>query len=139
VAVVADTGAIYDSSDTYHLSVCAVVEREPGSIYVPVAILAEIDYLLLEYLGPQAELDFLKSIDSGAFTLEPLTTVDFTRCLEIIEQYRDLKLGLADAAVMATAERLGVRRILTLDERDFRAVLANDGQPFILLPSDESP
>ena len=36
---------------------------------------------------------------------------------------------------MATAERLGVPRILTLDERDFRAVRPLKG-PFVLLPSD---
>ena len=54
----------------------------------------------------------------------------------IVANYRDLDLGLADAAVIATAERLGVNRILTVDERDFRAVRAADGKPFTLLPAD---
>jgi predicted nucleic acid-binding protein len=43
---------------------------------------------------------------------------------------------LADASVIATAERLGTRRILTVDERHFRVVRASDGKPFILLPAD---
>jgi predicted nucleic acid-binding protein len=41
-----------------------------------------------------------------------------------------------DASVIATAERLGTLRILTLDERDFRAVRSQSGQPFVLLPAD---
>lgn len=37
---------------------------------MPSAILAEIDYLLREFLGVEAELDFLASLRSGAFELE---------------------------------------------------------------------
>ena len=39
-------------------------------------------------------------------------------------------------ALYRTAERLGVNRILTVDERDFRAVRAAGGKPFQLLPAD---
>ena len=92
--------------------------------------------MLREYLGVDAELDFLDGIASGAYTLEPLADEDLARCRELIAKYRNLNLGLADAAVIATAERFGIRRILTIDERDFRAVRAKDGLPLILLPSD---
>jgi predicted nucleic acid-binding protein len=50
--------------------------------------------------------------------------------------HADLDLGLADASVIAAAERKGVRRILTVDLRDFRVVRALDGKPFSLLPAD---
>lgn len=76
-----------------------MIESEPRSIIVPVAILAELDYLLREFLGVDAELDFLEGIASGAYTLEPLTSDNLARCRELIAQYRDLDLGLADAAV----------------------------------------
>ena len=138
MSLVADSGAlyaIYDAGDAQHRRVRRVVERERGSIIVPTVILAEVDYLLREFLGIAAELDFLDGIAAGAYTLEPLTAPDLVRCRELIAGYRDLDLGLADTAVMATAERLGVPRILTLDERDFRAVRPLKG-PFVLLPSD---
>ena len=38
-----------------------------------------------------------------------------------------LEIGLVDSAVIATAERLQIRRVLTVDERDFRAVRAKGG------------
>jgi hypothetical protein len=81
-------------------------------------------------------IDFVESIMSGSFTLENLTPEDVVRCHELISSYQDLDLGLVDAAVIATAERLNIHRILTVDERDFRAVRPKGGRPLLLLPAD---
>ena len=54
MAVIADSGAIYalyDAADTHHARVRDVVEHERGPLVVPMAILAEVDYLLREFLG----------------------------------------------------------------------------------------
>lgn len=51
-------------------------------------------------------------------------------------QYQDLNLGLADASVIATAERLRIQAILTLDERHFRVIRPNGFDHFILYPAD---
>ena len=144
MALVADTGALYalyDADDRHHAAVRQVVEDERGPIVIPVVILAELDYLLREFLSVEAELDFLDGIASGAYTLEPFTTEDLARVRELIATYSALDIGLADAAVVATAERLRVPRILTVDERDFRAIRPRRGH-FTLLPADyrgESP
>lgn len=37
---------------------------------------------------------------------------------------------------MASAERLGILRIFTADERNFRAVRPKKGKHFVLLPAD---
>lgn len=137
--LIADSGALYalyDKSDQHHLRVRSAIDAHQGPIVIPTAILAEVDYLLREWLGVDAELDFLDSLEMGAFELEPFMSADLKRCRELLVQYRDLKLGLADAAVMATAERLGTDRILTVDERHFRAVVSKKGQAFLLLPAD---
>ncbi|MGI9304109.1 MAG: PIN domain-containing protein [Gammaproteobacteria bacterium] len=102
---------------------------------IPTAILGELDYLLREFLGIDAELDFLHGLAAGSFTLEPFTAADLERCQELIALYRDLDLALADAAVIATAERLKIDRVLTQDQRDFRAVRPRHG-PFVILPGD---
>ncbi len=139
MALVADAGAIYalyDKHDRHSARVRRAFDRERGIVVIPAAILGELDYLLRVHLGIAAELDFMESLLSGAFTLENLTAEDLARCHELITQYRDLDLGLADAAVIATAERLGIDRILTVDERDFRVVRSKRGRPFVLLPAD---
>jgi predicted nucleic acid-binding protein len=139
MAAVADSGAIYglyNRRDRYHRALRTAIIHEPGAILIPAAILSEVDYLMVAKLGVKAELDLLDDILEGAFTLEPFTLADLRRSREIIGQYATLNLGLADAAVIATAERLGTRRILTVDERHFRVIRSSDGKPFTLLPAD---
>jgi hypothetical protein len=139
MALVADSGALYalyDEEDEYHEAAVEVLRQERGRVIVPMAILAEVDYLLRQMLGIGAELDFLKALRLGFYQLEPFGEEDMERCSELIDKYRNLDLGLADSSVIATAERLGIQRIFTVDERDFRIVRSKSGQPFILLPAD---
>jgi predicted nucleic acid-binding protein len=142
VTVVADSGALYalyDADDRHHDAVKRAVAAARGPILVPAVLLAEVDYLLREYLGIDAELDFLASLADGAFVLEHFLPPDLARARELVEQYRSLDLGLADAVVVATAERLHVPTILTVDERDFRVVRHRSGASFTLWPADMGP
>lgn len=138
MSLVADSGALYalyDADDAHHVAVVEVLRSHRGPIVVPVVILAEVDYLLREFLGADAELAFLRGLAEGAYRVEPFGADDLDRCRELIEIYRGLDIGLADAAVAATAERLGIRTVLTVDERDFRAIKPKTGF-FTLLPFD---
>jgi hypothetical protein len=138
MALIVDSGAVYalyDADDAHHAAVRRVVEHDPGPLIIPTVILAEIDYLLREFLGVDAELCFFQDVANGAFLLEPLTMTDWTRCHELVALYRDLNPGLADTAVFATAERLNIKKVLTVDERDFRAMRSKLGF-LILLPAD---
>ncbi len=138
MALIVDSGAIYalyDADDAHHIAVRDMVERTAGPLIIPTVILAEVDYLLREFLGVDAELCFFQDVADGAFLLEPLTMADWNRCRELIATYHDLEPGLADTAVFATAERLRIRTVLTVDVRDFRAMRSKLG-PLILLPAD---
>jgi predicted nucleic acid-binding protein len=140
MAIVADSGAIYalyDAADRHHRQVVAALKKHSGPVVVPAPVLGELDYLLRHFLGVDAELSFLDDVRSGAYTIESTQAADIARCRELIETYRDLNLGLADASVVAIAERLGVRRVLTVDQRHFRAVRPRGG-PFTLLPADSA-
>jgi predicted nucleic acid-binding protein len=140
MAVVCDTGAVYalyDADDVHHAACKGVVETERGRLFLPIVLLAEIDYLLTSRLGIDAALEFLESIEAGAFTLVSLFDEDMVRCRELIVQYRDLPLGLADATVVATAERLQIQRVFTVDQRHFRAMQPRGFGHFIILPADE--
>jgi predicted nucleic acid-binding protein len=139
MALIADSGAIYglhDRDDRHHRALRKFIVRQNDTVLIPAAILSEIDYLLWSKLGRRAELDFLHDIVTGVFTIEPFTTQDATRSRDLMNQYAALDIGLADASVISAAHRLQVRRILTVDERHFRAVRAHDGKPFTLLPAD---
>jgi predicted nucleic acid-binding protein len=139
MAVIVDTSAIYaayDTDATAHRSVIGVLEDAPGPFVVSAGILAEIGYMLGEHLGANAMLRFVESFASDLFLLEQVERTDLRRCAEILRQYEDQKLGLADASIVATAERLRVQTILTLDERHFRTIRPRGFDHFILYPAD---
>ena len=140
MALICDTGAVYalyDGDDVHHLAAKKTVEAEVGPLFLPMVLLAEIDYLLTARLGVDAAVEFLESIELGAFTLVAPSAEDLSRCRQLMLQYRDLAIGLADASVVATAERLSIQRLFTVDHRHFRAMKPQGLSHFIILPEDE--
>jgi predicted nucleic acid-binding protein len=99
-------------------------------------VLAELDYFVAERLGKKAKLELLDQVASGAYELAPFSIADVGAAGDVVRRYVDLKLGLADASLVVLAAKLGTNRILTLDERHFRALLPLDGGHFTLLPAD---
>ena len=99
-------------------------------------VLAELDCFLGGSVGIDAALDFLRDVESGAYDLAAFGTNDVAEARTIMHRYRDLAIGLADASLVVLAGRYGTERILTLDERHFRALRSPRGRPFELLPAD---
>jgi hypothetical protein len=93
---------------------------ERGPYLVPGGILAEIGYLIERRLGAAVLDAFVSDLEQRAFTLVD-TEDDLARMRELTGRYADLPLGLADASVIACAERHG-GRVLTLDLRHFGTV-----------------
>jgi predicted nucleic acid-binding protein len=83
-----------------------------------------VDYFLGRYIGLPAQLDFYGELSGGHYLPAELSDAGYRRVLQLNQQYRDLRLGFVDAAVIAIAEELGVGRIATLDRRHFGAVQA---------------
>jgi predicted nucleic acid-binding protein len=59
-------------------------------------------------------------VESGAVALLPLGSEDIARMKELMRKYRDLPMDLADAALVCVAERERLRRVFTVDRRDFQ-------------------
>ena len=53
---------------------------------------------------------------------------------ELVDQYRDLQLGLVDATVMAATEMLGETKLATLDHPHFGVVHPAHTEALTLLP-----
>lgn len=114
--------ALFDADDRNHWAVRESFESERNGWVLPWAVLPEIDYMLMKYGGAAAERAFVQDLAEGRFAVEWGNLRDLTRARELIERYDGFKLGLTDAVVMATAERLRARAIATLDRRHFGPV-----------------
>ena len=135
--IVADTGAmvaLFDRGDRDHDAVKQVFDEHARQWIVPAAILPEVDYLVAKYLGSRAQEILLEDLAEGGFAIDWGRDVDLAVAHRINRRYRSLELGLVDALVIATAERLKATAIVTLDLRHFAAV-AIKGNPK-LLPRD---
>lgn len=99
-------------------------------------VLAELDYLLTTRVSQDAARRLLGEVGNGAYRLEAFDAADLAFAGEIMDRYRDLNLGLADASILVLAERFDTRDVLTLDERHFRAVRDSHGRPLRILPAD---
>ena len=140
--IVLDTGgilALLDRNDRHHAAVRLLFERENGRWILPWAILPEVDYLPNRNLGPEVAHAFAEAVRDGQFRVDANVARDLPRAVALLDRYRDLRIGLVDAVVMAQAERHRADAIVTLDARHFRAVRLNLPKPPRLLPLDESP
>jgi predicted nucleic acid-binding protein len=138
-ALIVDASALYaqaDADEPEHEAVSQVLRAERDTLVTSQVVAAEADYLILRRLGVDAELRFLEDLAEGTYIADTLALPDLAIARDIAARYRDLELGLADASLAVLANRWGTRRILTLDERAFRAVKPLQGGSFTVLPAD---
>jgi predicted nucleic acid-binding protein len=137
--IVVDTGVLYglaDRDDAHHAACVGWLAGARGPLIVPPPVIAEACYLISRHLGANAEAAFLEAFGPGqAFTLGNLIEPDLLRMAALVRQYADLPLGGTDAAVIATAERLGVTEIATVDRRHFTIVRPRHVPAFTLRPA----
>ena len=122
--------------DQRHHQACAraLLEAEPPLVISPF-VLAETDYLIQKYGGVKAELLFLEEVARGAYELAYFSERDVEDAHALIDKYRDLGIGLADASIAVLGARRNCRDVLTLDQRHFRAMRLPGRRTFRILPS----
>ena len=128
--------AAIDLSQRHHRAAAAALAAAPPPRLLSPFVLAELDYLLIRELGIEFELSVLREVAAGAYTLAPFDEDAVGEAEAVARRYADLRIGLADASAVVLAGRYGTNRILTLDERHFRALRAPRGRRFRVLPAD---
>jgi len=133
--VLVDAGplvALIHADDRHHEICRSTFEslREPAATVWPA--FTEAMYLLgFSWRAQDALWQFVRR---SALSLLPLDEGDLPRMSELMRQYRDLPMDLADAALVRAAERERVQKIFTLDQRDFRVYRPARIDHFELLP-----
>ena len=137
--ILLDTGGLLsaiDSGQRHHARCAAALAAAHSPLLLSPFVLAELDYLLAKHAGVAAQGLLLDEIARGTYQLEPFGPADVASAKEVLDRYAKLQVGLADASLVVLAERHGVRDVLTLDERHFRAMRTRDRKRFRILPLD---
>lgn len=119
-AVLIDAGpliALLDRSDPHHDACRSAFRSLRDSLATVGPAFTEAMYLL--GFSWEAQDALWEMIETQTLLLLPLDQDDVPRMKELMRKYRDLPMDLADAALVRVAEREKLRRIFTLDRRDF--------------------
>jgi predicted nucleic acid-binding protein len=137
VALILDTGPLYaslDRSDDAHAASRTLIESADEVVVIPSPVLVEVDYWISQRLQPGALVALLADIGSGAYRVEDVEPADYDRIRELVDRYSDSDIGFVDAAVLAVTERLGERKLATLDRRHFSVMRPRHVDTLELLP-----
>ena len=139
--IILDTGvlvAAVNRRDSFHAACADFLDEAREPLVIPAMVVTEVCYMLARpsHGSPKLAALFLDVLAAGELVVDAPTSRDFSRIAELVRQYANLPLDAADAAVVATAERLNITKVATVDRRDFRIVTPKHADAFELLPAD---
>jgi len=109
--------ALFHREDTHHQRCTSILRslRDPLGTTWPV--MTEAMHLLSFSWQAQDALWEMNALQ--VLHILPLDSADLPRIRQLMQKYKDLPMDLADAALVRVAEREGIRRVFTIDRRDF--------------------
>ena len=135
--IIADTSgliAFFSESGPQHEAVAGWVEINDQVLVVSPYVVAEVDYLVATRKGVEAELAVLAELSGGAYELATMDAKAVASARRVVERYRDLGVGVADASLVVLAQRYRTRTVLTLDRKHFSVMRPLDGGTFKIVP-----
>jgi uncharacterized protein len=118
--ILVDTGplvGLFDPKDEQHARCVTALKAIREPIWTTTPVLTEAFHMLQPHsVGSNRLREF---IDTGGLAVWFLGRASLTRAFELMEQYADHPMDLADASLIAAAEALGTRSVFTVDRGDF--------------------
>ncbi|MFJ6216397.1 PIN domain-containing protein [Streptomyces sp. NPDC092296] len=141
--LIADTSGILAAYDenAAEADACASALSEAGVVVLSPLALAEIDHVVTREFGRDAAMEIIDDIRrwsrAGRVVMPEITTAGIDAAQGLRARYAALDLDLVDAVNVVLAAEFRTDLVLTLDQRDFRAVRPLGAhKTFRLLPFD---
>ena len=134
-AVLVDAGpliALLERTDRNHSRCVEALEAITDPLVTVWPAFTEAMYLLSSSTRSQDAL--WSMVETGGLDFARLTPDDAPGMRTLMQTYRDQPMDLADAALVAVAEREGLRQIFTLDRRHFEVYRIRKRTRFTILP-----
>ena len=118
--ILVDTGplvALFEPQDAQHAHCRAVLRTLREPLFTTVAVLTEAFHMLSP--GSQGADRLRDFVAQGGLAVWFMASTPLHRAFELMEQYADHPMDLADASLIVAAEVLQTRKIFTIDRQDF--------------------
>ncbi|MHB8845632.1 MAG: type II toxin-antitoxin system VapC family toxin [Nitrospirota bacterium] len=133
--VIIDTGplvALFDDTEPTHKHCHAVLKKQVNAPVTTWPVLTEAFHFLGGWDRGQGKLwDFVLS---GGVRVADISEELHPRIHELMQKYSDNPMDLADASLVALAEQHRIKKIFTLDRRDFSRYRPRHCAHFIIVP-----
>ena len=133
--VLVDAGpliALLEPTDRHHARCVAALKEMTDPLVTVWPAFTEAMYLLRSSDRSQDAL--WSMVETGGLEFASLTPDDAPEMRELMRVYRDQPMDLADAALVAVAEREGLRQVFTLDRRHFEVYRIKKRTRFKIFP-----
>jgi hypothetical protein len=129
--ILADTGplvALFDPRDPLHSKSVGTLEKIREPLMTTIPVLTEAFHMLSpESQGASRLRDF---VSARGLSIWFFTPAALERAFELMEQYADHPMDLADASLVAAAEAIPTRRVFTIDRGDFETYRIKRGHRY---------
>jgi predicted nucleic acid-binding protein len=131
--ILVDTGAwlaLADKGDAYHARCVAFFRSNREPLMTTYPVLVECVHLMFRRIGVAKTLAWMDTLAAQGVGVFAMGADHLPRLTELMRQYADLPMDLADASLVLLAEEFGEGRIVSTDERDFPAYRWKSQHPF---------
>ena len=114
--VLIDSGpliALFDKDDYYHERIKSFIKNTSYKFITTSAVLTETAHML--DFSVQAQISFFEWVLNEGVVLIDITQVELSRIIELTRKYHDRPMDYADATLVVIAERIGIRKIISID------------------------
>lgn len=105
--------ALFDKDDTYHQQVTQFISEGAYQFISTWPVITEASHMLS--FSSAAQQDLLKWMLSGGVQTYQIEYADMQRIIELTQKYSDIPMDLADASLVITSEKRGVKQIISID------------------------
>jgi len=124
--------ALVDADDHYHRQCVGALSAIDEPLATVWPALTEAMYLLRGV--PRGQDAVWEMVERGAIGILPLGPADVPRIRALMRKYADRPMDVADAALVAVAERESLRTIFTVDRGDFTVYRLHGRGRFTIVP-----
>ena len=125
--------AFFDASDDYHESCIELLKGINEPLITTWPVLTEAFNLL--GFSWKAQDNLWEFIVRGGVEVLSMDDKQQARCRQLMKKYSDLPMDLADGSLVVLAESKKVKKIFTLDHKDFQIYKPARIKNFTLLPA----
>jgi predicted nucleic acid-binding protein len=108
--------ALFDASEKNHRQIKAFLKDNPYRYISTLAVLTEVSHMLDFSIA--AQKNFYEWVMCKGVILSDINQNDMPRLVELTGKYADLPMDFADGTLVITAEKTGIREIISFD-KDF--------------------